>query len=149
MPKDDFVIRGKSGKGVDNAKRINFGGYKGGYGFRIIEFQLYQSAMPPSNDAQLCAIITAGKTALDPLSPDFDVEGCIATSLLDNDAADHYPPAVITVINDTFIITQDIIITCDNREAHDINWQIKFRPVKMTTTEIANQNYRQFSIFDE
>jgi len=147
--KDDFVVRGKSGKGVANAQTINFSGHKEGYGFRIIEFQLYQSAMPPVSDAQICAIITAGKAALDPLTPDFSNEGCIATSLLDNDAADHYPPGLVTVINDTFIITQDIILTCDNREAHDINWQIKFRPVKMSDTEQALTNYRQFTIFDE
>jgi hypothetical protein len=149
MPTRDFVVRGKSGKGVDNAQTINFGGRNQGYGYRIVEFQLYQSAMPPSSDAQLCAIITAGKTALDPLSPDFSTEGVIATSLLDNDAADHNGVSTHTIIDDTFMITQDIILTCDNTEAHDINWQIKFRPVKMSETEQANQNYRQFSIFDE
>ena len=30
-----------------------------------------------------------------------------------------------------------------------VNWQCKFMPVKLSSTEAALTNYRQFSIFDE
>ena len=143
----EFVIRGQTAKGLTHT--INFGGHKGGYGFKLIEFDLYGSFNVGAADAQMTAVITAGKTALDPQNPDFTDEGLIASAHLKNDANDAYPISSYAVINDTFVITQDVLLTVYNNEAHPVNWQCKFIPVKLTVPEEALANYRQFSIFDE
>jgi len=57
-----------------------------------------------------------------------------------------------TLINDTFIVTQDLILAVVDTFAGapmDVNWQCKFMPVKLSTAEAALTNYRQFSIFDD
>ena len=57
-----------------------------------------------------------------------------------------------TLINDTFIVTQDLILAVVDTFAGApmaVNWQCKFMPVKLSSTEAALTNYRQFSIFDE
>ena len=142
----EFVIRGKTAKGLTEV--LNFSGFKPGYAYRLTEFELFQSSIASGIDAQLCAIITAGKTALDPQSPDFSLEECIATAIYENDAADHNQIAAFSVINDTFLITQNLLLTVFNTEAHDINWQCRFESVKMSGPEEAAVNYKQFTISD-
>jgi len=141
-----FVMRGKTAKGVTEV--LNFGKYKAGYAYRLTEFNLFPSVTNPS-DAQLCAVITAGKTALDPQSPDFSIDGCIGNAVYENDANDAYPGIESVVIDDTFIITQNLLLTVFNTESHDINWQCRFESVKMTGAEEASVNYKQFAISDE
>ena len=142
----EFVIRGKTAKGLTEV--LNFSGFKPGYAYRLTEFELFQSSIATGVDAQLCAIITAGKTPLDPQSPDFSLEECIATAIYENDAADHNQIAAFSVINDTFLITQNLLLTVFNTEAHDINWQCRFESVKMSGPEEAAVNYKQFTISD-
>ena len=142
----EFVMRGKTAKGLTEV--LNFSGHKPGYAYRLTEFELFQSSIASGIDAQLCAIITAGKTALDPQSPDFSLEECIATAIYENDAADHNQIAAFSVINDTFLITQNLLLTVFNTEAHDINWQCRFESVKISGPEEAAVNYKQFTISD-
>ena len=144
--KEDFVMRGKTAKGV--TETLNFGGHKEGYGFLLTEFTLYPSLNIGNADAEMTGIITAGKTALDSDNPNFNDEGLIGTTLFAYDANDAYPASSHTVINDTFVITQDLLLTVSNTEASDINWQCRFRPVKLDTAKQALTNYRQFMIFD-
>ena len=144
--KKEFIIRGQTAKGL--TETLNFGGHNKGYAYRLIEFDLFQSNIASGVDAQLCAIITAGKTALDPQSPDFGLEECIATAIYENDAADHNQIAAFSVINDTFLITQNLLHTVFNTESHAINWQCKFESVKMSGPEEAAVNYKQFTISD-
>ena len=146
MPKE-FVMRGQTASG--GTETLNFSGYKPGYAYRLTEFELFQSNIASGVDAQLCAIISAGKTALDPQSPDFNLAECIGTAIYENDAADHNQIAAFSVINDTFLITQNLLLTVFNTEAHDINWQCRFESVKMTGPEEAAINYKQFAISDE
>jgi len=145
----EFVMRGQTASGLTHT--INFSGHKGDYGFRLIEFSIYPSSGIGSTEVELSASITAGKNAVDPTVPNFDDEGLIGTALWNNYYTTAYLPGPgHVVINDTFLITQDIILMVqDTTSETPINWQCKFFPVKLSSTEAALTNYRQFSIFDE
>jgi len=146
MSKREFVLRGQTANG--STEVLNFGS-KHGYAFRITEFVLSPSIM--NADFETCGIITAGKTALDPVNPNFNVEGCIATGFMGTSLSQPYPVKLQFIINDTFLITQDLLLTvADTSSApNPINWQCRFMPVKMSESDKANANFKQFSIFDE
>ena len=144
--KKEFVMRGKTAKG--ETETLNFSGYKPGYAYRLVEFILYPSLNIGNADAEMTGIITAGKTPLDPDNPNFNDQGLIGTTLFVDDAADHYPASSHTVINDTFLITQNLLLTVSNTEASDINWQCRFVAEKMSGQEEAVANYKQYSISD-
>jgi len=142
----EFVIRGQTGKGL--TETLEFGGVSKGYGYRITEFQLNASYNVGTADAHMTGIITAGKTPLDPQNPNFDNQALIASAHLKNDANDVYPITSYSVINDTYVITQNLLLTVYNNESHPINWQCRFESVKMTGAEEAAVNYKQFAISD-
>jgi len=133
----EFVMRGQTVKGATEV--LNFGKYKAGYAYRLVEFQLAASFN----------VGAADETALDPQNPNFNDQGLIATAHMKNDANDIYPISMFSVINDTYIITQNLLLTVYNNEAHPINWQCRFVSVKMTAAEEAATNYKQFAISDE
>ena len=143
-------MRGQTASGTQEV--LNFG-MKDGYAFRLIELQIYPSVDIGSANAELAVSITAAKTYEDPSNPNFKNEGLIAVSMLgmrsdlqNGQFLDH------TIVNDTFLITQDLILAAIDTELTApmaVNWQAKFMPVKMSESDKANQNYRQFSIFDE
>jgi len=145
----EFVIRGKTASGLTHT--INFAGHKGDYGFRLIEFQVFPSVAVGDTSHKLTGSVTAAKEAQDSLNPDFNSEGLIGSTMLNEGNSVDDGPVWATVINDTFIITQDILLHFEDRGggSYAVNWQCKFMPVKLTTTEAALTNYRQFSIFDE
>jgi len=142
-----FVMRGQTAKGV--TETLNFGKYKAGYAYRLTEFKLASSTNVGVLDAHMTGVITAGKTPLDPQNPNFNDDGLIASAHMKNDANDAYPISSYSVINDTYIITQNLLLTVFNNEAHPINWQCRFESVKMTGAEEAAVNYKQFAISDE
>ena len=92
--------------------------------------------------------VTAGKTAVTPTDPDFNNDGLIGTafyqfsSALDGDNKS-------TVVNDTYIITQNLILMVQEGTGTPVNWQCRFESVKMTGAEEAAVNYKQFAISDE
>jgi len=145
----EFIMRGQTASGQTHT--INFSGHKGDYGFRLVEFQLYGSTAIGSNNFDLHGTLTAGKTAVSPPDPNFNDEGLIGVSTYADNSNSAYGPAATSVINDTFIITQDLILMVqdDGGGSFPVNWQVKFLPVKLSSTEAALTNYRQFSIFDE
>jgi hypothetical protein len=143
----EFIIRGQTGHGLTHI--INFGGHKGDYGFKLIEFKIYPSTNIGAQHYEMTASITAGKTALDPDNPNFNEEGLIASAVIGDNAGEAYPHSESYVINNTFIITQDLLLLVKNINGDPVNWQCKFFPVKLSSTEAALTNYRQFSIFDE
>jgi len=144
----EFVMRGKTAKG--ETETLNFSGYKPGYAYRLIEFKLFPTIMglQSTADSHIAGVITAGKTALDPNAPDFSIEGCIANALWKNDSNDTHASTQESVINDTFLITQNLLLTVTNVESHDVNWQCRFVKEKMTGPEEAAANYKQFTISD-
>jgi len=144
----EFVMRGKTAKG--ETETLNFSGYKPGYAYRLIEFKLFPTIMglQSTADSHIAGVITAGKPALDPNAPDFSIEGCIANALWKNDSNDTHASTQESVINDTFLITQNLLLTVTNVESHDVNWQCRFVKEKMTGPEEAAANYKQFTISD-
>jgi len=146
----EFVMRGQTASSGEEV--LNFSGYKPGYAFRIIEFKIYPSILG-TVAAECFAAITAAKTAADPVNPDFDDDGLIATAMFitsSNPAAAGYAGPVTEILNDTFLITQNLKLSCrDTDGSNPINWQCKFKSVKMNGPEEAATNFKQFSISDE
>ena len=62
----------------------------------------------------------------------------------------NYGPLVHSVINDTFLITQNLILMVKDQSGDDnpINWQCRFESVKLKGSEEAVNNYKQFLISD-
>ena len=146
----EFVLRGKTASGLTHT--MNFSGHKGDYGFRLIDFKLWPSTDIGTKNGELSATLTAAKTYEDPSNPNFDNEGLIGTSLFIVNLYPEYGNHSKTLINDTFIVTQDLILAVVDTFAGApmaVNWQCKFMPVKLSSTEAALTNYRQFSIFDD
>ncbi len=143
-----FVMRGQTASGETDT--LNFSGYKPGYAYRLVEFELYPSVIGSSAIGELSASITAAKTAEDPNNPNFNNEGLIGvTSLGFRNDAKFYET---TIINDTFLITQNLILKVIDNEAGDpmaVNWQCRFVAEKMSGPEEAVANYKQFTISDE
>jgi len=152
MP-EEFIIRGQTAdfKTTGDTHTINFSGHKRGYGFKLIEFQIYPSTGLHEVDQELSGAITAGTVPADPVTPDFTLDGLIGNVLLNATTAPRYPIGpMVSVINDTFIITQDLILTVVDLggAANAVNWQLRFKPVKMGKAEEAAVNYKQFTIYD-
>ena len=141
-----FVMRGQTASGETEV--LNFGKYKQGYAYRLTEFQLYPSE--PNNNYELNGTLTAGKTAVAPTTDiNFNNDGLIATSWLAASSNNYYAHGPVTVINDTYIITQNLILMVQTALGSDpINWQCRFESVKMTAAEEAAVNFKQFTISD-
>ena len=145
-----FVLRGKTIS--DGTEVLNFSGFKPGMGFKLTEFEIYPSDL--NRQQELCATITAGKTSHNPATPNFQDEGLIASALyLLWNAPSYGSSTPRTVINHEFIITQNLILTVKDYESggsdNEINWQCTFEPVKMSKSEEAVTNYKQFMISDD
>ena len=156
MRKDEFVMRGKTPS--NEYEILNFSGFKPGYAYKLIEFQLYPSTSIGSQTHELSATLTAAKltgsppaSPADPSNPDFSQEGLIGTAVNVRDDGQR-SVYVDSVINDTFFITQNLILAVIDSHAGtpmDVNWQCKFKPVKMSGSEEAVANYKQFMISDD
>jgi len=145
----EFVMRGQTASGLTHT--MNFSGHKGDYGFRLVELELWPSTGMGSTTHELAATLTAAKTYEDPSNPNFNNEGLIGTAVNVRDDGQR-SVYMASIVNNTFIITQDIILAVIDTHAGSpmpVNWQCKFLPVKLSSAEAALTNYRQFSIFDE
>jgi hypothetical protein len=142
-----FVMRGQTASGQTEV--LNFGKYKQGYAYKMTEFQIYPSTGILGGDYEMVASVTAGKTAIAPTDPNFNDDGLIAVALAQNDAQPAYPASIVTVINDTYVITQNLILMVQDTHGNPINWQCRFESVKMSGAEEASVNYKQFAISDE
>ena len=148
----EFVMRGqtKSTLGL-NTDILNFSGFKPGIAYKLVDLQIYHSTNIGQSSYEMCISITAGKTAVDPESPNFNDEWLIATGLIRANSADAYPHTSAYVINDTFLITQNLILQVRDTAGsnYPVNWQCKFEAVKMSGSEEEVTNYKQFAISDE
>ena len=141
----EFVMRGKTAS--EGEEILNFGKYKEGYAYRMTEFQIYQSIGLGATTTELCASVTAAKTAEDPENPNFNNDGLIAVASFYRFESSNQPQSIV---NDTFLITQNLILKVKDTHtsATAVNWQCKFESVKMTGPEEAATNFKQFSISD-
>ena len=147
MPTEEFVMRGQTGSGL--TETLNFGS-KDGYAFRLIEFKLWPGSGIGSGDNELLGSITAGKTAVAPTDPNFDDEGLIGVSAHNQHQNVAYGPFDGSVINDTFLITQNLILMVQDVAggSRPVNWQCRFESVKMSGPQEAATNYKQYLISD-
>jgi len=147
----EFVMRGQTvSTAGQNTEVLNFSGYKPGYAYRLVEFQLYPSSSLGTAANEMCATITAGKTAITPTAPDFNDEALIGTSAFSSQSNNTSNLTHMSVINDTFLITQDLILMVDETggNAYPVNWQCRFVAEKMSGPQEAVANYKQFTISD-
>ena len=143
----EFVMRGQTASG--GTEVLNFSGYKPGYAYRLVEFQIFPSNNIGGQAFELMGTITAGKTAVAPTDPDFSNEGLIGSNLT---ATSTSQPAVAEyeIVNDTFLITQNLILMVQDTSGTgaSVNWQCRFVAEKMDGPEEAVANYKQFTISD-
>ena len=144
----EFVMRGQTDSGETEV--LNFSGFKPGMAYKLTEFQLYPSAAIHGADFEYVGSITAGKTAVAPSDINFNDDGLIGTTLISESASAANPVSVLSVINDTFLITQNLILMVQDMSGSSlkVNWQCKFEAVKMSGSEEAVTNYKQFAIRD-
>jgi len=148
----EFVMRGSTASGLQEV--LNFSGYKPGYAYRLVELEIYPSSNILGQSFELAATITAAKTYEDPSNPDFDNEGLIGTAYLsqaNGSEAGKWGSGARSVVNDTFLITQNLIIAVIDTFTGSpmaVNWQCRFVAEKMTGPEEATANYKQFAISD-
>jgi len=145
--KKEFVMRGQTASGETEV--LNFSGYKPGYAYRMTEFVLYPSTNIPGQNVELTGTITAGKTAVTSTEPNFNAEGLIATALFTKGTEPHHTVSDVSIVNDTFLITQNLILMVQDAYSTAVNWQCKFVSVKMNDSEEAVTNFKQYTISDE
>jgi len=145
----EFVMRGQTASGGQEV--LNFSGLTPGYAYRITEFQLWPSTALGVGKFEGYGTITAGKTAVTPTDPNFNDDGLIAVSSLQDHQDDAYGPNEGFVINDTFLITQDLILMVQDTGGsnYPVNWQCRFVAEKLSISEEAVTNYKQFTISND
>jgi len=143
----EFVMRGQTASGGQEV--LNFSGLTPGYAYRMTEFTLYPSTNIHGATYEITGTVTAGKTAVAPTDPNFNNDGLIATSLIQDHHDSAYVPAGFFVVNDTFLITQDLILMVQDVTGAPINWQCRFVAEKLSTSEEAVNNYKQFTISND
>ena len=145
MPKE-FIMRGKTT--IGESEVLNMSGYRPGYGYRLVEFQLFPSTAWDT-DFEMAACISANGIALDPESHDFNEDGLIASIITKGAAATNYDVSNLTVINDLFVITQDLILTVfATAGGGSPNWQCRFKEIKLSSSAEAVANYKQYTIYN-
>lgn len=147
--RNEFVMRGQTASGLTEV--LNFSGHKEGMAYTLEDFQIYPSTGIGAVAFELSATITAGKVALDPTAPNFDDDGLIASAFQGAGASINSGPNSPTVINKFYMITQNLILMVRDSGAGGsaVNWQCTFKAHKMTGSEEAVVNFKQFSISDE
>ena len=150
MPKE-FLMRGKTAS--NGTEVLNFGGRaKPGYGFRMTEFTIWPSESIGAADQELTGTVTAATTAEDPENPNFGNDGLIATAMLSTSWNTAYQfTGPVSVVNDLFIITQDLILKVVDSVSGSpkpVNWQCRFVEEKLSAPQEAVANYKQFTISD-
>jgi len=141
-------MRGKTASG--GTETLNFGGHTPGYGYQIREFILFPSASIGATDHELTGTLSSGTTAITPTDPDFNDAALITSCIYDHNRNSNYGPVSSTVLNDLFVITQDLILMVQDAGggAEPVNWQCKFEKVKLSGAAEAAANFKQFTIFD-
>ena len=143
----ELVIRGQTASGEQRI--LEFGGFKESYAYKLVELEIYPSTGIGSANDELTASITAGKTAVAPTDPNYNSEGLIGTAILFLGSGAGDPPLQHTVVNDTFLITQNLILMVQNTNAGTpVNWQCRFISHKMSAGEEAATNFKQFQVSD-
>jgi hypothetical protein len=148
MPKE-FIMRGKTISG--GTEVLEFGHQaRPGYGYQLRELVLYPSSALGTDQHELVGTITADTVAVSPVEPDFNSDGLIATAYYQATANKDSYPGGYSVVNDLFVITQDLHLMVQDTggNSHPINWQCRFEEIKLTQAAESVANYNQFTIYN-
>jgi len=144
MPKE-FIMRGQTASG--DTEILNMSGVSDGYGYVLTQFDLFPAQAIGQSSTEMMATVTADNTAEVATDPNFNNAGLIATaytSIQNSQYAGH----IQSVINDLFVITQDLILMAQDNQSLPINWQIRFKEVKLSSSAEAVANYKQYTIYN-
>jgi len=147
----EFIIRGKlDGTANKGIKTIRITGMEKGYGVRITEFQLYPATDIGGTGLESCASIARGSAPLDPVNPNFDEQALVAVAKYAIPTGPEHGVMTYSVINDLVNLTQDLTIMAEDTSGGNraINFQIKFKSVKLSGPAEAAANYQSFTIND-
>ena len=139
----EFVMRGQTASG--KIEVLNFSGHTPGYAYRLTEFQLYPSTNIIGAHYEMVGSISASKS-IDVNAPNFNDDGLIGVAVVENHEGNAYPITYNSIVNDTFLITQDLILMVQDEVGNPINWQCRFVAEKMSLNEEAVTNFKQYSI---
>jgi len=149
-----FVMRGKTASGLTEV--LNFSGNTSGFAYRMTEFLIWPSTGIGTTNQELAATVTAAKTFEDPANPNFDNEGLIGVAMKTITQGQDDRAFIATneasVVNDTFLITQDLILAVVDTYAGSpaaVNWQCRFVAEKMSSNEEAVTNFKQYTISND
>jgi len=149
MP-EELIMRGKTVSG--GQETLNFGGRTPGYGYKMTEFIIWPSEDIGAADQELTGSVTADDSFEDPENPNFNHPGLIGTAMLSTSWNTAYQfTGPVSVVNDLFIITQDLILTVIDSVAgspNPVNWHCRFKKVKLSSSAEAVANFNQFTIYD-
>jgi len=149
----EFVMRGKTASG--GTEVLNFSGFTPGYAYRMTEFSIWPSTNIGGQASELCSSVTAAKTFEDPSNPDFNNDGLIAVAyfpMTSTSPGNSGVNTLLTLVNDTFLITQDLILAVVDNNAGspmDVNWQCRFVAEKLSISEEAVTNFKQYTISND
>jgi len=148
--KKEFVMRGQTASGTQEV--LNFSGVTDGYGYIMTEFDIYPSTNVGGVNAELHGTVTAAKTLESPDNPNFANDGLISVASLSIGSSSQLGLNYLSIVNDTFLITQNLILSVLDTVTTlpmAVNWQCRFKAVKMSGPEEAATNYKQYAISDE
>jgi len=145
----EFVMRGQTASGLTEV--LNFSGNTPGYAYRLVEFSLYGSTSLGDTNVEIFGTVTAGKAAVSPTEPNFNDDGLIAVTSYADNSNSAYGPSTASIVNDLFLITQDLILMVFNQDSAGtpVNWQCRFVAEKMNTNEEAVNNFKQYTISND
>jgi len=146
----EFVMRGQTASGLTEV--LNFSGLTPGYAYRLTQFTLWPSLVGQAAEQEMAGTLTAAKTAEDPQNPNFNNAGLIGVAFgaIRNDLLQS--GETYSVVNDLFLITQNLILSVIDTKAGapaPINWQCRFVAEKLSISEEAVTNYKQFTISND
>jgi len=150
MSAEELIMRGQTASG--ETETLNFSGFTPGYAYIMTEFQIYPSTSIGGQSYEIAATVTAAKALEDPSNPNFNNEGLIAVAKevqVDNPSYASGNP--YSIVNDTFLITQDLILAVIDTQSGSpmaVNWQCRFKKYKLSDSAEAVANFKQFTIFD-
>ena len=144
---EEIIMRGNftASKGTA-ANKLSFTGVKEGFAYNIIEFQLFPSISIGAQSAEMAGVISCAGNSHDASNINFNLDEIIATSAFSANGSVPNNPTNYSVINNLYAITQDLIINTFDSQNQNVNWQVKFKKIKLSGPAQAAANYKQYSI---
>ena len=147
MPKE-FVMRGQIvSSGEETIQMAGLGSSKPGYGYQMTSFRIWPAV--PSLAVNLHAAITAENVYANPVAVNFNNDGLIGVASYVSHSSTDHAGFSDSLVNDMYVITQNLLMSARDLDSSTaINWQMKFREVKLSPSAHAVANYKQFTVYN-